>query len=387
MEKVNRKAILQQHNHPITKYSDGRWKTYVDVVEDGKQKRKQIAKNTKKEVEDAVVSHLIETSEAALNRNKTFTECFDVWMLWRRDCGTDPKTMKCNKDDFDRFVKPRKLASKKIASISVTDLEDFFYQITINHSITHKRFINIKGVINQIFRYCVREKMVDCNPMDKLDLDLYKNRFKVVNTNKKPVYTEDERNRILSYLEDKNDPYSLAISLAFCLCVRIGELTALKKTDVIGGCLMIHRSQRDFQTMNDDMTFNPIEHSYEERVKGNRDSGFRSIPLSTTALNIIERINKNTPAEQEYMFVNVLGCPILGRTFNKRLKGVCCELGIDYKSSHQIRFSIATKLCEAGVPINQLSVLLGHSETKTTLHYIRQRQADERTVEIINAVL
>ncbi|MFR5914067.1 MAG: tyrosine-type recombinase/integrase [Blautia wexlerae] len=54
-----------------------------------------------------------------------------------------------------------------------------------------------------------------------------------------------------------------------------------------------------------------------------------------------------------------------------------------YRSSHQIRFTITTMLYEAGVPLNQLSTMLGHSETRTTLHYIRQQSVDPKSSTIM----
>ena len=74
-------------------------------------------------------------------------------------------------------------------------------------------------------------------------------------------------------------------------------------------------------------------------------------------------------------------------SFNRRLKQVCETLGIPYRSSHQIRFTVATMLFQSGVPITQLSFLLGHSDTNTTWHYIRQTLPDENTISTMISVL
>ena len=78
------------------------------------------------------------------------------------------------------------------------------------------------------------------------------------------------------------------------------------------------------------------------------------------------------------------GQPIYADSFNEHLKNkVCKRLNIPYRSSHQIRFTITTMLYEAGVPLNQLSTMLGHSETRTTLHYIRQQSVDPKSSTIM----
>ena len=64
------------------------------------------------------------------------------------------------------------------------------------------------------------------------------------------------------------------------------------------------------------------------------------------------------------------GQPIYADSFNEHLK-------------NKIRFTITTMLYEAGVPLNQLSTMLGHSETRTTLHYIRQQSVDPKSSTIM----
>ena len=59
--------------------------------------------------------------------------------------------------------------------------------------------------------------------------------FKQFQTRCKPTssdkcnYTLEERKKILDYLCCNDEEYSLAVQLAFYLCVRIGELLSIKK--------------------------------------------------------------------------------------------------------------------------------------------------------------
>ncbi len=56
------------------------------------------------------------------------------------------------------------------------------------------------------------------------------------------------------------------------------------------------------------------------------------------------------------------GKPILADTFNRHLKQVCKELEIEYRSSHQIRFTMATMFYDGGIKVNELSNFLGCKE-------------------------
>lgn len=228
-------------------------------------------------------------------------------------------------------------------------------------------------------------KSVPHNPLNDVDMSVFRNRCKPKNTSK-DNYSLAERSAILEYLAPKTDIFSLAISLSMYLCIRIGELTAIRPEDIFNGMLHINRSKRIVQSMNDDLTFSKRYVTNDERIKGNKDSGFREIPLTEKALSIINRTISLYP-NNEYLFMDN-GRQLSGDAFNRHLKNVCDALGIKYRSSHQIRFSVATMLYESGqIPITQLSIMLGHSNTNTTWHYIRQSKPDNTTLQTMCSIL
>ena len=53
----------------------------------------------------------------------------------------------------------------------------------------------------------------------------------------------------------------------------------------------------------------------------------------------------------------------------------------------QLFTSVAAMFYQGGIKVNQLSTFLGHSDTRTTFHYIRQQKADEETVNIMTDIL
>ncbi|MBR1742363.1 MAG: tyrosine-type recombinase/integrase, partial [Lachnospiraceae bacterium] len=61
---------------------------------------------------------------------------------------------------------------------------------------------------------------------------------------------------------------------------------------------------------------------------------------------------------------------------HKRLKKYCSEAGIPYRSSHKIRFYVASTAYN-GENLTAISRMMGHSNTATTLHYLRDTIQDE----------
>lgn len=188
----------------------------------------------------------------------------------------------------------------------------------------------------------------------------------------------------MDYLSDKTDPYAMAIKLAFYLPLRISEICSIKYCD-IDGRLNISRARRTSEKMDDNLQFSNRQITNEARLKGNKETGFRSLPLTTSAKKIIEQTHELYP-DNEFLFMRD-GKQLIPDTFNGQLQKICNHLGIRYRSSHQIRFTVATLLFSKGVPITELSTLLGHADTAITWHYIRKQETTDDTLLKMQAVL
>ena len=378
--------IINQHPYKINQGKNGRWYTYLRDPESPKGRR-QIAKSTKEKIYEAILADYNQRNKKNDLNSITLENLYEKWMIWRRDTGTAPKTITENKNEWNRFLKSNPIAYKKVREIRMYDLEDFFMQITTNHAITYKRLTNVKSMLNGLFKYGIRIALINDSPMHNVDFAQFQTRCKPENS-VKDIYTLAEREAILQYLSAKTDIYSFAVQLAFYLCVRVGELITLKKSDIDiqDNKIYILRSARKQQILQDDLTFSPVEYTVEERIKGNKAQGFRFIPLTPQSKKLIEKIMDLYP-DGDYLFMRN-GHTLYTDSFNRYLKDkVCMPLKIPYRSSHQIRFTVATLLYEAGIPINQISAMLGHSETRTTMHYIRQQVADSKSRTIMSNLL
>lgn len=314
----------------------------------------------------------------------TLEEAYLEWMLWRASIKTSSKTLKENKNEWNGFIKDTPLAKMRVAKIEISDFETFLYAVTADYAITSKRLSNIISVLNGILRRCVSRKIISHNLLKDIDKKIFHNRCRPQNTTK-DNYSATERQMILDYLKDKTDTYSLAIRFSFYLPLRISETCAIKYSDINNGKLSIKRAQRTCQEMNDDLTFEARYLTNEERIKGNQATGFRTVPLTKTALEIVELAHDLAP-DNEFLFM-FQGRQIIANTFNEHLERICKQLNIKYRSSHQLRFTVATMLFQNGMPINKLSTMLGHSTVAMTWHYIRQQVPQDDDLELMETVL
>jgi len=66
-----------------------------------------------------------------------------------------------------------------------------------------------------------------------------------------------------------------------------------------------------------------------------------------------------------------------GRSLERNFKTACKKAGLSsLYTFHSLRHGFATRLVESGVPINQVQVLLGHSNISTTSVYTKARPMD-----------
>ncbi|MFR5704053.1 MAG: tyrosine-type recombinase/integrase [Eubacterium ramulus] len=81
------------------------------------------------------------------------------------------------------------------------------------------------------------------------------------------------------------------------------------------------------------------------------------------------------------------GKQLYTQTFNEHLEKYCKEIGIESKSSHNIRFTVASVLYQGGVPLTEIQRLLGHTQLSMTLHYLKQILPSLETANLIEKCL
>ena len=92
-------------------------------------------------------------------------------------------------------------------------------------------------------------------------------------------------------------------------------------------------------------------------------------PLSKKAKKILEEVKKLSP-ESEYLFTQANGERMTSRSFNYWLEKYCRDAGITFKSSHGIRRTFASRLYAEAIPLEKISVYMGHEDTDTMKGYI-----------------
>jgi len=179
------------------------------------------------------------------------------------------------------------------------------------------------------------------------------------------IFTKTEQTKLIKYLLQNLTLESIGILLALSTGIRIGELCALRWSDIDleEGNIKINFTIQRIKNTNEYATT-------KTKIVINRpksDNSIRIIPLSNFLLEILKK------QKVKYPYANYVLTgkekPIEPRRYQATYKNILKSANVTYSKFHTLRHTFATRGIEAGVDPKTLSELLGHSSVKFTLEY------------------
>lgn len=117
--------------------------------------------------------------------------------------------------------------------------------------------------------------------------------------------------------------------------------------------------------------------------------GNRVIPLNDCAIEafqIMKKRNEDMDITSDLIFSNYEGKLLTIKSVQTIFKGICNDLGIEYKGLHALRHTFGSLLIKNHVNIKIVSELLGHTDVRFTynryIHIIQEQKAE--AINLIN---
>lgn len=168
---------------------------------------------------------------------------------------------------------------------------------------------------------------------------------------------------ILNYIQDHFTFAGLGIYISLSTGLRIGEICALKWSDinVTDGTITVSRTiERIYIIEGKEKHTELVINSPKTK------NSCREIPMSKELLTMIKPLKK-VINDDFYVLTNDER-PTEPRTYRNYYNKLMTKLGIPKLKYHTARHSFATRCIEAGCDYKTVSVLLGHSNISTTLN-------------------
>ncbi|MCC8138727.1 MAG: site-specific integrase [Lachnospiraceae bacterium] len=342
----------------IYKTKDGRYKTYVPI---------QICRKNKIDVLKGLYAYYYGADDLTLEvvYKKWISDFEELAQEGHRSFDTSDHY----KSDWKKFLEGTALSKTPICEIKVSTLKSFYRAITAHAAITRKTLNNVKSLMNHIFDYALDLDYVSDNVARKVNT---KDLICKETVSNEAVYSDDECNAIIKAALEKSNTYARAIVLMFCLCVRVGEVEALKwehinfedRTIYIGSSMRRTRDENGKQI-----------YVWTDSLKGRQKESQRMLHMSDLAYTVLKEQRRNDPFS-EFVFMEN-GHALLTTQFNRWLKRFCESAGVTYYSSHKIRFTNITKIVNCGGSLAQAQKAAGHKHITTTDHYIRNSKINQ----------
>jgi integrase len=173
-------------------------------------------------------------------------------------------------------------------------------------------------------------------------------------------FTPAEQRKIEEYiLSHKNDKL-LGVIICLYTGLRLGELLALRWSDVDLGRAMLSVTKTCFYTKEESGKYSRRENSPKT------PSSLRVIPIPKQLLCVFRLLKRK--AKGDYVIGDKRGNAIVNRSYQRSFELLLKKLKIEHKGFHALRHTFATRALESGMDVKTLSELLGHKNAAVTLN-------------------
>ena len=387
VNKRHTNAIFQMKN--ASGYKKNKWKTRV-----GKGKaRKELVRKT----EDELYSALYDYYHAQETKPKTLQDVFNSLMKYKASVlNRDQNTIRDNIRRFGHFSSA--LKRKSITDITDEDIQAWLINDYLPKKPKETSLRKQLQLLGQIFSFGIKKKWCIQNPTIYISVQDYLSKCDLkVKTDEEKAFSEKQLELINIEIEkDIDNPRALMTLLAEHTGMRIGELTALHKSDIDleRGYIHVHRQQHKYLNSDGHLVYEEVPYTKDEKK---HPHGGRRVPLLPESRRAVE-LALELPVESEYLFHDDTGKMITEDSYNQNLRKRCQrvvrqvrnnkELDHDAKlvvenmptNNHAFRIAFNSKLIDLGLSARERALILGHAVETNERFYSKR---DERTLESI----
>lgn len=175
------------------------------------------------------------------------------------------------------------------------------------------------------------------------------------------VFSMDEEDRLISWLQDHMDEISLGVYTALYSGIRIGELCALTWDDVdlTAGTMKIGKTMQRIRCNSASGRKTKVK-VFEPKSS----QSLRTIPLPDCVKDLFQKYH----ADNGYLLTGRTDKFVEPRIMHNHFKKILRICDITDASFHACRHTFATRCIELGFDVKSLSEILGHSNVAFTMN-------------------
>lgn len=397
LEMTKKEEYLNLHKKKfnIWQGTNESWYTYLpDTTK--KAGRKLVKKSTLTKIETDILDYYKALDKKESSNKICLRDFYPTWLEYKQLRTEGTSYIRRIDDDWNKFYKDTEIVKIPLIQLDFITLDTWAHTILKKYSLTKVQYYNMSIIIRQALELAKEMEMIPANTFAnvKINSKLFRSTKKaesekqVFQLDEKPLIEQEACKDFEANCTKSSAP--LAIPLLFQLGCRLGELVALKTTDIEGNNLHIQRQEVNQETRKADGTWAPARKIVVEHTKSS--AGDRYVYLSIEARKLIQKIIDNNKeqgfSDGDYIFLDRKG-RIHERAVDTRIRKYCRTLGFKHiKSCHDIRRTYISTLIDINININKIREQAGHSDELTTYkNYCFNRMNDEQTEQALESAL
>lgn len=356
---------MSRRGENIHKRKDGRWEgRYIKNYDiNGKAQYGSVYSKSYLEVKKKLNEKKYETTKNILPSKDRYTSLREVLYLW-----LDNNRVSLREQTFSKYKRLIEthivpvIGSVNIKSITSTYINKFLYEKTENGRLDGSGGLSpsyiktLSFILNSSLKFAAQEGLCNFIAGSIITPPNKPRKLDVLSVNEQMIL----EHYIFNNLNEKN----IGILLSLYAGLRIGEVCALKWSDINFGEKTIHIKDTvsRIATVTEEFTQTKTKLQIND---AKTYSSNRIIPIPEILYNLLLQ-SKNTESEfvlkgSSYPYTDPR---TLQYAFHKKLKD-CGLRDINY---HTLRHTFATRCIESGMDVKSLSEILGHSNVNITLN-------------------
>lgn len=302
------------------------------------------------EVKEKLLSiKLVSCKDGSSGENILFSELCHKWLA-NQMINSKSSTVQRYSSMLDNQILPF-LGNILTSDITTALLMDFIDYLFDECCLSEKTASNTLGTVKSILRYGEKINVEHSCVISAVSIKVKPKEMRVLSC--------DEYKKLTAYCIREMNTYSVGLLIALMTGGRIGELCALKYSDIDISAQRISINKTMQRLKRDDG-----EGTYISIDMPKSKASIRMIPIPDFLCEII----KNQNYESDDYILTGTSKYAEPRTLQYKYKRIMKKLGIEGTTFHTLRHSFATRCIEVGFDIKSLSEILGHSNVNITLN-------------------